>query len=123
MRKNLIKTFLCEIPGTGTGDDASRYQYNVEQWGKYGIFLKRPTQLNKGFDFTVNIDGLFFKKNRRYPNPSHQDILNALSDRKTNFSNLYPSIAQKLQQIYDCSHVSLTPSGAPSMIMQTPLIL
>lgn len=107
-----MKTFLYEISGTGTGDDASRYQYNVEQWGKYGIFLKRPTQLNKGFNFTVNIDGLFFKKNRRYPNPSHQDILNALSDCKTNFSNLYPSIAQKLQQIYDCSHVSLTPSGA-----------
>lgn len=112
MRKNLIQTFLCEIPGTGTGNDASRYQYNVEQWGKYGIFLKRPTQLNKGFDFTVNIDGLFFKKNRRYSNPSHQDILNALSDCKTNFTNLYPSIAQKLQQIYDCSHVPLTPSGA-----------
>lgn len=112
MRKNLIQTFLCEIPGTGTGDDASRYQYNVEQWGNYGIFLKRPTQLNKGFDFTVNIDGLFFKKNRRYSNPSHQDILNALADCKTNFPNLYPSIAQKLQQIYDCSHVSLTPSGA-----------
>ncbi len=62
MREYLIQAFLRETPGTGIGDNASRYQYNVEQFGNYGIFLKRPTQLNKGFDFTVNIDGLFFKK-------------------------------------------------------------
>ncbi len=112
MRKNLIQTFLCETPGTGTGINASRYQYNVEQFDNYGIFLKRPTQLNKGFDFTVHIDGLFFKKNRRYSNPSHQDILDALTDCKINFPSIYPSIAQKLRQIYNCSTVSLTPSGA-----------
>ena len=40
MRKNLIQTFLCEIPGTGTRDDASRYQYNVEQWGELWNFSK-----------------------------------------------------------------------------------
>ena len=112
MRKNLIQTFLCESPGIGTGDDASRYQYNVEQFGDYGVFLKRPTQLNKGFDFTVNIKGLFFKKNRRYSNPSHQDIIDALTDCKINFTQTYPIIAQKLQEIYECNPVSLTPSGA-----------
>lgn len=105
MRENLIQTFLKEKPGTGTGDNASRYHYNVERFGDYGIFLKRPTQLNKGFDFTVNIDGLFFKKNRRYSNPSQTDC-------KTNFPHIYPSIAQKLHQIYDCDLVSLVPSGA-----------
>lgn len=107
MRKNLIQTFLHEKPGTGIGDNASRYRYNVEQFGNYGIFLKRPTQLNKGFDFTVNIDGLFFKKNRRYSNPSHQDIIDALTDCKINFPHIYPALAQKLQQIYDCESVSL----------------
>lgn len=112
MRENLIQTFLRENPGTGKGDNASRYHYNVEQFGDYGIFLKRPTQLNKGFDFTVNIDGLFFKKNRRYSNPSHQDILDALTNCKINFPRIYPSIAQKLHQIYNCESVSLVPSGA-----------
>lgn len=112
MRKNLIQTFLCENPGTGVRNDASRYQYNVEQFGDYGIFLKRPTQLNKGFDFTVNIDGLFFKKNRRYSNPSHQDIIDALTDCKIHFPHIYPSISRKIQQIYDCDAVLLTPSGA-----------
>ena len=112
MRENLIQTFLREKPGTGIGNNASRYQYNVERFGNYIIFLKRPTQLNKGFDFTVNIDGLFFKKNRRYSNPSHQDIINALTECKLNFPNIYPTIALKLQQIYDCKNPDFTPSGA-----------
>ena len=73
-RQALISCFLNEEAGTGRGDDASRYQYNVESYGDYGIFLKRPTQLNKGFDFTVNVHGMYFKKNRRYSNPSHNDI-------------------------------------------------
>ena len=112
MRKNLIQTFLRENPGLGIGDNASRYHYNVEHFGDYGIFLKRPTQLNKGFDFTVNIKGLFFKKKRRYSNPSHQDIIDALTDCKIDFPHIYPSIAQKLQQIYDCEPFSVAPSGA-----------
>ena len=112
MRENLIQTFLRESPGTGIGNNASHYQYNVEQFGDYGIFLKRPTQLNKGFDFTVNIKGLSFKRNRRYSNPSHQDIIDALTDCKINFPHIYPIIAQKLQEIFDCTPVLLTPSGA-----------
>lgn len=61
-RESLIKCFLKERAGTGKGDYASRYQYNVEIYGEYGIYLKRPTQLNKGFDFTVNVKGMQFKK-------------------------------------------------------------
>lgn len=78
-RHALISCFLNERAGNGTEDNASRYQYNVEKYGDYGIFLKRPTQLNKGFDFTVNVRGMYFKKNKRYSNPSHQDIFNALA--------------------------------------------
>lgn len=112
MRENLIQTFLNEKPGTGIGNNASRYHYNVEHFDDYSIFLKRPTQLNKGFDFTVNIGGLFFKKNRRYSNPSHQDIIDALTDCKVNYPHIYPSISQKLQLIYNCKPISLIPSGA-----------
>lgn len=61
-RKALISCFLNEEAGIGRGDDASRYQYNVEAYGNYGIYLRRPTQLNKGFDFTVNVEGMYFKK-------------------------------------------------------------
>lgn len=51
MRIELISCFLNEFSGTGRENNASRYQYNVETYGNYGIYLKRPTQLNKGFDF------------------------------------------------------------------------
>ena len=112
MRENLIQLFLKEQPGTGTGNNTSRYCYKVEQFNSYGISLKRPTQLNKGFDFTVNIDVLFFKKNRKYSNPSHQDIIDALTDCKCNFPDIYPGIAYILQQIYNCENPNLTLSGA-----------
>lgn len=112
MRQNLIQAFLCEAPGTGTGNNSSRYQYNVERFLDYGIFLKRPTQLNKGFDFTVNIHGLYFKKERKYSNPSHQDIINALLDAKANFPTIYPLIISEINQIYNCISVTLNVSGA-----------
>lgn len=112
MRSELIKTFLEEEAGTGIGTNASRYQYNVENFLGYGIFLKRPTQLNKGFDFTVNIDGLYFKKNRRYSNPSHQDIINALFDCKKNCPSIYPTIVSEIKTIYSCTSLHLHESGA-----------
>ena len=111
MRHNLIQTFLTESPGTGAGDNASRYRYNVETFLNYGIFLKRPTQLNKGFDFTVNIQGLYFKKTRRYSNPSHQDIINALLEARNNYPDAYPLIASEIDQIYNCIPFTLVNSG------------
>lgn len=107
MRSDLISQFITEVPGSGTGNNASHYIYNVETLGNnYGIFLKRPTQLNKGFDFTVNISGLFFKKNRQYPNPSHADIIAALQDCKNNYPTIYQNqIKQYIQDIYNCRQV------------------
>lgn len=102
MRKALISCFLNETPGTGRGDSSSRYQYNVEKYGKYGIYLKRPTQLNKGFDFTVNIEGLYFKKNRRYSNPSHQDIFGALTYCLETYPEEYDAVKKAIVDIYNC---------------------
>lgn len=107
-RHALITCFLNEQPGTGKGDDASRYQYNVEVYGSYGIFLKRPTQLNKGFDFTVNIRGMYFKKNRRYSNPSHNDIFEALLCCKNECSNEYGAVRKAIIAIYECHDIDLS---------------
>lgn len=95
-RHAIIKCFLDEEPGTGNGKNASRYKYYVENYKEYKIFLKRPTQLNKGFDFTVNIEGLYFKKNRKYSNPSHQDIINALAECKNNSNDKYSTVKQAI---------------------------
>ena len=107
-RHALILHFLNEAPGTGNNDGASRYQYNVESFGEYGIFLKRPTQLNKGFDFTVNVQGVYFKKNRRYSNPSHADIFEALDCCKEECPNEYGAVRQAIIKIYTCEDVNLS---------------
>ncbi len=107
-RQALISCFLNEEPGSGRGDNASRYQYNVESYGDYGIFLKRPTQLNKGFDFTVNIQGMYFKKNRRYSNPSHNDIFTALICCKNECPNEYGAVKEAIISIYECNDIDLS---------------
>lgn len=109
-RKELISKMLEEECGTGKGNNCSRYTYFVESYGEYGIYLKRPTQLNKGFDFTVNISGMWFKKNRRYSNPSHQDIFNALLDCKSNYPNEYNIVKSIIAKIYNCEDTDLSTS-------------
>ena len=74
IRIEVAKLFTLEEPGIGKGENCSKYHYIVEHYGEYSIVLKRPTGLNKDFDFTVNISGMYFKKNRRYSNPSHNDL-------------------------------------------------
>ena len=108
MRRSLITFFLNEVAGTGRGDNASRYLYNVETYGNYGIYLRRPTQLNKGFDFTVNVEGLFFKKNRRYSNPSHQDIFDALTDCLNTYPNEYGAVRGAIRNIFRCMDTDLS---------------
>ncbi len=107
MREDLISQFMLEEPGTGNNNNASRYIYNVEKLNvDYGIFLKRPTQLNKGFDFTVNIDGMWFKNKRRYSCPSHSDIMDALQECKERFPYIYEAhIVPAIKDIYDCYDV------------------
>ena len=111
MRKDVINLFAAELPGTGTGNNASRYEYKVEQYQSYNIVLKRPANLNKGFDFTVNIIGLQFKKTRRYSNPSHNDIITALSYCKSNNQNYHAVIVPIINDIFNCENVNLGNSG------------
>lgn len=107
IRLNLIKQFLQEIPGRGKGNLASRYRYDVEKYDKYKIYLKRPTRLNKGFDFTVNIDGIYFKKNKKYANPSHKDIINILNEIKNNYCLEYDKVKKVLNDIYNCNYINM----------------
>lgn len=107
-RKELISKMLEEDCGTGTGDNCSRYTYFVESYDKYGIYLKRPTQLNKGFDFTVNVSGMWFKKNRRYSNPGHQDIFEALIECKNTYPKEYDVVKSAITKLYKCEDIDLT---------------
>ena len=110
MRETLIQKMLDEEAGTGRGDKCSRYRYNVDTYRNYVIFLKRPTRLNKGFDFTVNIEGLWFKKSKKYSNPTHQDIFDALADCKANYIDSYNLVVDAIIMIYQCEYTAFNKS-------------
>ena len=107
IRNELVSLFLKEQPGTGKGDDCSAYRYMVETFNHYSVVLNRPVGLNKGFDFTVNIDGMKFKKKRTYSYPSHQNIVDILQAVKNANPIQYQSVALEIRNIYNCSSPNL----------------
>ena len=111
MRRDVITLFMNEQSGTGTGANASRYVYIVENYNAYQIELHRPAKLNKGFDFTVNIVGMYFKKNRRYSNPNYSDIFAALSYCQQNYPNYRNVIVPIRNDIYNCQNVTIANTG------------
>lgn len=69
-----------------TEDPYTKYRYNVERCADGNlVYLLRPTWLNKGFDFMVNVEG--FRSRTRTPKgpskemPSHQDVIHDLSQK------------------------------------------
>lgn len=97
-RREIVSLFLNEQCGTGKGELSSKYEYTVEQYDNLCIVLKRPAPLNKGFDFIVHINGMYFKSSRRHTNPSHNDIFQTLQSIKSSIS----------EQQYECIKTSIT---------------
>src|SRR5574344_2943688 len=85
IRSKVVNEFLKETAGTSA--ETSKYEYNVESYGTYKIVLKRPGLLKKGFDFSVNTRGIFYKKKKRYESPTFDDVINALNQ----VMSTYPS--------------------------------
>lgn len=116
MRKDLVCLFLLENPGTGTGIYASKYKYIVDTFDRYTIYLTRPAPLNKGIDFIVNIDGIYFintKNMRRHKNPSHEDIFISLENCKNHTSEFeYQKVKKAIMDIYNCIDVNLSTINA-----------
>jgi len=103
IRNELVTLLLQKQPGTGAGVNASRYRYTVDTFNNYySIVLNRPVGLNKGFDFTVNIQGMSFKKQRTYSNPSHQDIIDVLKSVKNINPTQYQNVSLEFRYIYNC---------------------
>lgn len=111
IKKQVVREFLKENPGTGRGDAASRYKYCVETL-KDGtkIILTRPTsqgyQKLRGFDFRIDVPGITFnKKGRARQTPSHDDILDDLKKKRREHPRLKNKLLEAIERVYDCEDV------------------
>ncbi len=111
-RAELVKVFLEENCGSGKGDLCAKYTYEVERYGDYKILLKRPATLNKGFDFTVHTDGIFFRSKSGktlLDRPSHQNIIDTLTQVKEKLpADQYFLISEQMQNIFNLEDLDLS---------------
>lgn len=107
IRKTIVEWFLDEEPGTGKGDNAAKYTYNVEQLNDgQVVFLRRPAWLKKGFDFTVNVSdtnfNLSIEGKRSTRMPSHDHIIDDLRAKKEENAVEYNKLLIEIDKVYNC---------------------
>lgn len=106
IRESVIKMFLNEEPGTGSGENCSRYRYDVEELNDGSkIYLKRPAPLNKGVDFEVHVENVRFREKGRIHMPSHLNIIQDLIDKKEENSHEYKKVMDIINKLYNCKIV------------------
>lgn len=105
IRREITNLFIEEEAGCGKNDLSSKYTYIVEKYDEYKIELHRPAGLNKGYDFTVNIIGMYFKKTRRRTYPSHDDIKECLTYVKETYSPQdYAVVREQIIETFNCGN-------------------
>ena len=94
IRNQVVTEFLREDPGSGKGENSTKYRYNVESLADGSlIYLKRPAPLNKGFDFEIHVENTAFKeKGSRKTMPSHRNIIDDLILKKSSDSKEYKKV-------------------------------
>lgn len=89
-------------------DAYTNYRYNVERCadGKR-VYLLRPTWLNKGFDFQVNVEGLVKVvkpgKGATREMPSHGDVIHDLQSKVAKRPKEAKTLFEAVGAVYDCS--------------------
>ncbi|MBP3564050.1 MAG: hypothetical protein J6J77_00270 [Alistipes sp.] len=111
-RRNLILEFLKEEHGSSI--EVREYNYFVETLEDGNrIYLKRPTQLNKGFDFEVRVENIYFRYGKdgniisTGNRPSHTDIVNDIKAKKEENIDSYKILRHLIDKIYNCQNVSV----------------
>jgi hypothetical protein len=96
------------------------YRYNVETCRDGArIYLIRPTPLNKGFDFQVNLEN--FRSSLRKPRkntlemPSHGDVEHDLMLKIKGFPELKQELFEAVCAIYECRQVEYALENWPHL--------
>jgi hypothetical protein len=100
-RRLVAETWLTE-------EENSRYRYDVETCsdGKL-VYLLRPTWLNKGFDFQINLEGFRSKSKEA---PKHEDIFADLRQKKVESAANFRELRGLIEGVYGC--------GEPDQLLQ-----
>ncbi|MFM9402733.1 hypothetical protein ACKLNQ_12440 [Myroides odoratimimus] len=107
LRRQIINIFLSEAPGTGKGENCSKYEYTMYNNDVHAVYLKRPAQFNNGFDFTIHISNINFNPKKRTNRPTHGNILDDLDQKNRENPALYLSLLGEITKIYNCQNYSL----------------
>ncbi|MFB3852853.1 MAG: hypothetical protein ACE148_03400 [Vicinamibacterales bacterium] len=103
-----------------TEEPHSRYRYNVETC-KAGnrVYLLRPTWLNKGFDFQVNVEGFRSQtreaKGQTREMPSHKDVIFDLATKAKRHPSLVPQLFAAVADVYNCSEPAIVLANRPDI--------
>lgn len=101
-------------------DQYTNYRYNVERCadGKR-VYLLRPTWLNKGFDFQVNVEGLVKAvkpaRGATREMPSHSDVMHDLRSKLSEHSKHRSVLFEAVGAVYDCGEPSEIIKRMPSL--------
>lgn len=100
LRSRIIQKWLQE-------DEYTNYRYNVEGCDDGSrLYLLRPTFLNKGFDFMVNLEG--FRSTTRNAKgqtkemPSHADVLDDIKRKLSTHPTSTAALFDAISDVFDC---------------------
>ena len=108
VRMRVIDALSNELPGTGNGDDASKYIYYVETLESGDrVYLQRPANLHNGFDFLVCVENTNYapQGQRRRNFPKHEDLGDDLQMKKQENPEMYARLYELLKRVFDCHDV------------------
>ncbi len=109
VRMRVVDKLATEEPGMGSGEDASKYIYFVEQLNSGDrVYLQRPANLHNGFDFLVCVENINYAApgQRRRNYPKHEDLGNDLQLKKQENPLMYGRLYDLLKRVFDCHDVT-----------------
>lgn len=111
VRMRVVDALATEDPGTGSGENASKYIYFVETLSSGDrVYLQRPANLHNGFDFLVCVENANYalpgQKKRNFP--KHKDFGTDLQAKKEENGEMYCRLYKLLRRVFECEDVSDT---------------
>ena len=109
VRMRVVHSLAAEEPGSGNGDNASKYIYYVETLSSGDrVYLQRPANLHNGFDFLVCVENANYASEgeRRRNYPKHDDFGKDLQGKKDENPEKYAVLHSLLRRVFECEDVA-----------------